>query len=911
MKRMRRGRKRGRNSSPDAIPCAAARPSRRKLFLLALALTQGGRVGAYPLRGESGKIMDVLASIEDVLDKESALLTAGAASRFAKSGTGHNTLAPGASFQDALGASPQCEDWCACMASQMMYETTWSVPYAPTADADTADTFLYRQHAPDDDIWLRFDDAKGGWQWARKEDEDDLKPMGSETWQNTANLEGAERKEQTEELPGRTGYAMRMISHFYPSGVSSDPIHGKTVKRPSTASHPLLKSSRDCSAFHTEKDCSPSGFQTIFGLDKPADCSAICCTWDGDLIGSGGECEDSDPCEKYQGQGSDACEKAENGKCSYSISIAAFGTKCETTPHDSAAGHRVITNPEIDAKVCYEHLNLDPCTCHKSQCQAQIAEKWTTYALVLQREAQANADKDSLLDYFQFAMDIAGMIPGVGIFADSINCGIYVLKEAWSDAIFSAISIVPGIGDMLGSLKVAFKGSTKAFGAARLFDNIFGHISTVVTHIDQKRSALTYFFTGSLAPIVQKALDDGVDGVKEELLKVTAQMTALAKMLMAAKKAGHALDVAGESDAGQQHAALAAQSARGVRVLISSANPNGDVEKALKVLGWQMELLQTILALVGMVWDAKDTLTSLWQQLPGQEGEELPGVIRAPLTWIGVATPVGTHILGCISLPNGRPDPEKVKVLATDAADMTIDDATFAEKHLGNCLAPEKVKTVWELVHGKYDATVIDVKTSEHHCDLKEDEEVNGGSGEGNTDAALQRSFDGMSAVTGQANAEAATAQIKPTKKKESTFGPLSGSESGAEGGEVGDDGSEAARINKMLGEKKSDNAIADDIFHVRHPELGGRALAPKKNPEDKILVKEWVAISKQVKAARKNLPAAQAVFFQLFDGALDALHVMNSQVPRGEHGIRLFSAMEERRQWRQKKALDLKQKHT
>jgi hypothetical protein len=881
--------------SPSPAPSSAG-----KLLCLVAALG-AGRAGAYTLRGESGdQVMGVLASMDAILDKEAELLrrqgaSSSGASRFAASASASGSGSepgPGASFQDALAASPQCKDWCACMASQMMYETTWSVPYAPAADTDAADTFLYRQHAPDDDIWLRFDDAEGEWQWARKDDEDDAKPTGSESWRNTADLDDAKHKKEAEELPGRTGYALRMISHFYPSGVSSDQ-NSKATKRPTKASHPLLKSSRDCPAFHTEKDCSPAGFQTIFGLEKPADCSAICCAWDGDIIGSGGNCEQADPCEKYQGEGSDACEKAEGGKCSYSISIAAFGTKCETSPHDGAAGHRAITNPETDARVCYEQLSMDPCTCHKSQCQAQITEKWAAYALVLQREAQANADEDSLLDYFQFAMDIAGMIPGVGIFADSINCGIYVLKEAWSDAIFSAISIVPGIGDMLGSLKVAFKGSTKAFGAAKLFDNIFGHISTVVTHIDQKRSALTYFFTGSLAPIVKKALDDGVDGVKRELLKVTAQMTALAKVFMAAKHAGHALDETSEADADKQHAALAGQAARGVRALISSANPDGDVEKALKVLGWQMELLQTILALVGMVWDAKDTLTSLWQQLPGQEDEELPGLIRAPLTWIGVATPVGSHILGCISLPNGRPDPDKVKALAADAASTAMDHAAFAEKYLGDCLAPEKVKTLWEQVHGKYDETVIEVKTSEHHCDLKEEEEEEEGGGGG---AILQSSLDEMSAVTGQAKVEADKAPIKATKKMASAIGP-------GGGGGINDD--DVARINEMLGQKKSDNAITDDLFHRRHPDLGARELAPKKNPGDKVLVKEWVAIWKEVKAARKNVPA-QTMFIQLFDGTLDALHGLNGAVPRREHGIRLLDAVEKRRLWRRRKALDL-----
>ena len=149
-----------------------------------------------------------------------------------------------------------------------------------------------------------------------------------------------------------------------------------------------------------------------------------------------------------------------------------------------------------------------------------------------------------------------------------------------------------------------------------------------------------------------------------------------------------------------------------------------------------------------------------------------------------------------------------------------------------------------------------------------------------------------MSALTGKAKAEADKAPIKPLKK--SAFGSGSGE---------GDVESDVVRINEMLGQKKSDKAITDDIFHRRHPDLGGRALAPKKHPGDKVLVKEWVAIWRQVKTARKNLPV-QTMFFQLFDEALDALHRMNSDVSRREHGIRLLNAVENRK-W-QRKALNL-----
>ena len=182
-----------------------------------------------------------------------------------------------------------------------------------------------------------------------------------------------------------------------------------------------------------------------------------------------------DACEKINSETSiltvfaeqnaqETCEK--DGNCEFSYSVMAGGKKCAAAPSDPNV--KVLSNPQDDAKMCYTRLKIEPCTCHKSQCSKVLTEKWVELGIILQSENRGEEEKDGLLDYFQFSLDIMGMIPGFGMVADAINTGIYGYREMWSDAVYSALAVVPAFGALV--LYISLAGTLEKTGAIkRLF----------------------------------------------------------------------------------------------------------------------------------------------------------------------------------------------------------------------------------------------------------------------------------------------------------------------------------------------------------------------------------------------------------------------------------------------------------
>lgn len=74
-------------------------------------------------------------------------------------------------------------------------------------------------------------------------------------------------------------------------------------------------------------------------------------------------------------------------------------------------------------------------------------------------------DEDSVLDGVQLALDAAGMVPVLGAVPDLINASISVLRGDWVGAGLSILAAVPGVGDVVGGAKIAYKG-TKIAGKA-------------------------------------------------------------------------------------------------------------------------------------------------------------------------------------------------------------------------------------------------------------------------------------------------------------------------------------------------------------------------------------------------------------------------------------------------------------
>lgn len=71
-------------------------------------------------------------------------------------------------------------------------------------------------------------------------------------------------------------------------------------------------------------------------------------------------------------------------------------------------------------------------------------------------------NKDSILDGIQLALDAAGMFPGLGAIPDLINASISVLRGDWVGAGLSIVAAVPLVGDLVGGVKIAYKGTVIA-----------------------------------------------------------------------------------------------------------------------------------------------------------------------------------------------------------------------------------------------------------------------------------------------------------------------------------------------------------------------------------------------------------------------------------------------------------------
>ena len=58
------------------------------------------------------------------------------------------------------------------------------------------------------------------------------------------------------------------------------------------------------------------------------------------------------------------------------------------------------------------------------------------------------------MDYVHGGLDLAGMVPGVGIIADGLNAGLYSAKGDWQNAAISGAAMVPGAGQAATALKL-------------------------------------------------------------------------------------------------------------------------------------------------------------------------------------------------------------------------------------------------------------------------------------------------------------------------------------------------------------------------------------------------------------------------------------------------------------------------
>ncbi|MGQ0798875.1 MAG: FG-GAP-like repeat-containing protein [Pseudomarimonas sp.] len=83
------------------------------------------------------------------------------------------------------------------------------------------------------------------------------------------------------------------------------------------------------------------------------------------------------------------------------------------------------------------------------------------YIEIINGQPASMASKAEQLNRFQTALDVAGLLPVIGIGADLINAGIHVARGNYLSAGITVVAAIPLVGDAIGVLKVA-----KAAGGA-------------------------------------------------------------------------------------------------------------------------------------------------------------------------------------------------------------------------------------------------------------------------------------------------------------------------------------------------------------------------------------------------------------------------------------------------------------
>lgn len=79
--------------------------------------------------------------------------------------------------------------------------------------------------------------------------------------------------------------------------------------------------------------------------------------------------------------------------------------------------------------------------------------------------------QQSVLDGVQMVLDVAGMAPGVGAVPDLLNAAISVVRGDWLGAGLSVVAAVPGVGDVVGGAKIAYRGAKIATKSANATKN--------------------------------------------------------------------------------------------------------------------------------------------------------------------------------------------------------------------------------------------------------------------------------------------------------------------------------------------------------------------------------------------------------------------------------------------------------
>ena len=109
---------------------------------------------------------------------------------------------------------------------------------------------------------------------------------------------------------------------------------------------------------------------------------------------------------------------------------------------------------------------------------------------LLKKEA---LDRPSVLLWIQHFLDMAGLVPVAGEAADIFNVGISIWIKDMTNAILSAISLIPGAGDMVGKgakLLLAASKNGRILGKIRKSKDFIDMITIIVEKIDENEDKI-------------------------------------------------------------------------------------------------------------------------------------------------------------------------------------------------------------------------------------------------------------------------------------------------------------------------------------------------------------------------------------------------------------------------------------
>lgn len=130
--------------------------------------------------------------------------------------------------------------------------------------------------------------------------------------------------------------------------------------------------------------------------------------------------------------------------------------------------------------MCYERLGIeDTCLCSRASCLRSMRERYQTLNTALAQAAKRARVKQRLLTAFQFALDLLGLIPGIGFVFDLVNAAINAVRQKWLDMTFSLLAAIPLIGHVVTGAKFMIKGTRAVSALAPLAKRVFTVVKRV------------------------------------------------------------------------------------------------------------------------------------------------------------------------------------------------------------------------------------------------------------------------------------------------------------------------------------------------------------------------------------------------------------------------------------------------